>query len=72
MKTKLVKIGNSYGIRLPKVVIDNCELKADLDLVVKGKSLVITAVRQPRAGWAEAIQDEIASRPLGRMGEWQW
>ena len=72
MKTKLVKIGNSYGIRLPKVVIDTCDLKSDLDLVVKGKSILITATKQPRMGWAQAIQDEVSSRPLGHIGEWQW
>jgi len=72
MQIKLVKIGNSYGVRLPKAVIDACEFQSDIELNVKGKSLVLTAEKQPRAGWQEAIQDEITSKPLKYLGEWEW
>jgi len=72
MQVKLVKIGNSYGVRLPKAVIDACEFSSDLDLTVKGKSVVLSAEKQPRQGWQEAIQDEINSKPLRYLGEWEW
>ena len=72
MQIKLVKIGNSYGIRLPKTVIDSCEFKTDLELTVKGKSILITAEKRPRAGWKEAVQEEITSKPLRYLGEWEW
>ena len=72
MQIKLVKIGNSYGIRLPKTVIDACEFKSDLELTVKGKSVVIMAEKQPRSGWKESIQEEITSKPLRYLGEWEW
>ena len=72
MQVKLVKIGNSYGVRLPKAVIDACEFSSDLDLAVKGKSVVLSAEKQPRQGWQEAIQDEINSKPLRYLGEWEW
>lgn len=72
MQAKLVKIGNSYGVRLPKTVIDTCEFQSDLELIVKGKSVVLTAEKQPRSGWKEAIQDEVMSKPLKYLGEWEW
>ncbi|MBQ4471701.1 MAG: AbrB/MazE/SpoVT family DNA-binding domain-containing protein [Alphaproteobacteria bacterium] len=72
MQAKLIKIGNSFGVRLPKTVIEACEFTEDLDLVVRGKSVVLTAEKQPRAGWHEAIQDEITSKPLRYLGEWEW
>jgi len=72
MQVKLVKIGNSYGVRLPKAVIETCEFSEDLELNVKGKSVVLTAEKQPRTGWHEAIQDEITSKPLRYLGEWEW
>ena len=72
MQVKLVKIGNSYGVRLPKTVIDACEFSSDLELTVKGKSVVLSAEKQPRQGWQEAIQDEISSKPLRYLGEWEW
>ena len=72
MQVKLVKIGNSYGVRLPKTVIDACEFSSDLELTVKGKSVILSAEKQPRQGWQEAIQDEISSKPLRYLGEWEW
>ena len=72
MQAKLVKIGNSYGVRLPKTVIDTCGFQSDLELNVKGKSVVLTAEKQPRFGWQEAIQNEIMSKPLKYLGEWEW
>ncbi len=72
MQVKLVKIGNSYGVRLPKTVIDACEFSSDLELTVKGKSVVLSAEKQPRQGWQDAIQDEISSKPLRYLGEWEW
>lgn len=72
MQVKLVKIGNSYGVRLPKTVIDACEFSSDLDLTVKGKSVVLSAEKQPRQGWQDAIQEEINSKPLRYLGEWEW
>ncbi len=72
MQVKLVKIGNSYGVRLPKTVIENCDFQEDLTLTVKGKSVVLTAEKQPRAGWKEAIKEEITGKPLRYLGEWEW
>ena len=72
MQTKLVKIGNSFGVRLPKTIIETCEFSENLELSVKGKSVVLTADKQPRQGWHDAIQNEIMSKPLKYLGEWEW
>ena len=72
MQVKLVKIGNSYGVRLPKTVIDACGCQSDLELNIKGKSVVLTAEKQPRSNWQEAIENEIMSKPLRYLGEWEW
>ena len=72
MKTKLVKIGNSYGVRLPKVLIDECGLKDDLNLSVRQGALVITPVIAPRLGWKQLLQDEANNRPIKGEGEWEW
>jgi len=72
MQVKLVKIGNSYGVRLPKTVIESCDFKSDLNLTVKGKTVVLSAEKQPRSGWQDAIQDEISAKPLAYLGEWEW
>ncbi|MEO5824986.1 MAG: AbrB/MazE/SpoVT family DNA-binding domain-containing protein [Gemmatimonadales bacterium] len=54
MKTKLVRIGNSRGIRLPKPFIEEAGLDEDVELEVHGHTIVIRPISSTRAGWAEA------------------
>ena len=56
MKTSLVRIGNSRGVRIPKTIVEQCGFVDDVDLRVKGGAVVITALRKPRAGWAELFK----------------
>jgi antitoxin MazE len=59
MKTKLVKIGNSRGIRLPKSVIEQAGLEGEIELTVRDGEVVLMSAKHPRAGWAEAIKAEV-------------
>ena len=72
MRTKLVKIGNSYGVRLPKVLIDECGLKDELTLAVRQGAVVITPYIAPRLGWKQLFQDEANARPVKGEGECEW
>jgi antitoxin MazE len=56
MKARLIRIGNSRGIRLPKPLIQQAGLAEEVDVEVRGNTLVVTSSRQPRAGWAEAAR----------------
>lgn len=84
VKTRLVKIGNSQGIRIPKVLLDQVGLKNDIELEVQGDQLVLRAARRPREGWdeqfrqmAERNDDELLDKNV-RSGsswdeeEWTW
>ncbi len=55
MKVKLVRIGNSRGIRIPKAVLEQCGLQEVADLRVERGRLVIVRERRPRQGWDEAF-----------------
>ena len=56
METKISNIGNSKGIIIPKVMIEQCGLKEKVNLEVKDKRLVISALEEnPRDGWEELI-----------------
>ena len=55
MKTELVRIGNSRGIRIPKPLIEQCGLEGTVDLSVENDRLVISPGRRLRQGWAEAF-----------------
>ncbi len=54
MRTRLIDIGNSQGIRLPKAVIEQAQLTEELDLEIRDDSIVIRSRRQTRDAWREA------------------
>ena len=56
MKTRIVRIGNSRGIRIPKPLIEQTGLDGDVEVAVRGGTLVISPARESRAGWAEAFR----------------
>ena len=72
MKTKLIKVGNSFGVRLPKTLIEECGFKEDLNLAVRQGAVIITPVIPPRLGWKELFQDEVLESPVKAEGEWEW
>jgi antitoxin MazE len=58
---KLIRIGNSRGIRLPKAVIEQAGLTDEVDITVRKGSIVLQSRRRrrrrrPREGWAESIK----------------
>ena len=66
MEISLIKIGNSRGVRLPKKVIDQCQIENTLQLTVEdGKIILEPKEESPRQGWEEAAllasqeQDEL-------------
>ncbi len=69
MQIDLVKIGNSQGIRLPKAVIEQAGLTAELELEVSEGSITIRAARRPRQDWEQAA---IACAESGgdRLDDW--
>ncbi len=54
--TKLTRIGNSRGIRIPKALIEQAGLtdEGELELIARDGEILIANIRKPRAGWAEA------------------
>lgn len=56
MRTKLVRIGNSRGVRLPKPILEASGITDEVDLTVEGDRVILMRPeKHPRAGWAEAI-----------------
>ena len=55
-KTRIVQIGNSKGIRVPKVLLEHAQLPDDVELQAENGRLIVRAARGPRAGWADAAK----------------
>ena len=54
MKAKIVRIGNSRGVRIPKPLLEEAGLEEQVQLRVVEGGIMIASVRSPRAGWADA------------------
>jgi len=57
MKARLVRIGNSRGIRLPKSLIEEVGLEGEVELRVRNGVIMISAANGPRAGWEDAARE---------------
>ena len=55
MKTSLIAIGNSRGIRIPKPLIEQCGLQNEVELDVRDNVIIIHALNPSRSGWDKAF-----------------
>ncbi len=77
IKTRLVKIGNSHGIRIPKLLLDQVGLTRDIELEVQGDQLVLRAARRSRDGWEAQFRtmaanndDQLLDAPVRASSSW--
>jgi antitoxin MazE len=81
-KTRIVRIGNSQGIRIPKGLLEQAQLPEEVELQAEHGRLVVRAARGPRAGWAAAAKamraqgdDQLLDAPTRTRfdaGDWEW
>lgn len=84
MHTRLIRIGNSQGIVLPKKLLQQYHLTGEVDLRPTPEGLLITPVVKPaRQGWEAQMQAALfaGQEPEGELlegftdsseDEWQW
>jgi antitoxin MazE len=51
VRSKVVKIGNSRGIRIPRTLLEQAGLTDEVEMEVEGDKLIIHAARRPRQEW---------------------
>jgi antitoxin MazE len=82
MHARIIRIGNSRGIRIPKALLTACHLEENVELLIEGDALVIRRARAPREGWEEAFaemsaagEDGLLDPPLSTRWDesaWTW
>lgn len=82
MKAQIIQIGNSQGIRIPKMMLEETKLAGEVELEVRPDGLLIRSVQKPRGNWdaafkalAETDDDQMLdASPATRFEakEWQW
>lgn len=84
MRTRIIRIGNSQGVRIPKPLLEQSNLGEEVELQVEGDQIVIRSAQRPRHNWDEAFRlmgergdDRLLDEPPSTQtewdqDEWQW
>ena len=84
VRTRIIKIGNSRGIRIPKSLLEHAGLSEEVELEAQQSQVVIRAVGKPRQGWEEAFRamaehgddqlvgEDLTGRTSWDKAEWEW
>ncbi|MDR3628128.1 MAG: AbrB/MazE/SpoVT family DNA-binding domain-containing protein [Ignavibacteriaceae bacterium] len=85
MKTKIIKIGNSRGIRIPKTFIEQSRLKGEVELEIEDDKIIIRPIVKDREKWEaafrkmannndDALLDKASLSEQSRWDneEWEW
>jgi antitoxin MazE len=82
IRTRIVKIGNSQGIRIPKLLLEQSGIQAEVEIEVQGDHLTIRSASRSRSGWDEVfagmskqnddvLLDEVSTTDWDQV-EWEW
>ena len=84
LKTRIIRIGNSHGIRIPKVMLQQVGLADEVEVEAQAGQLVIRPLRVVRQGWADQfaemratgddqlVEEETLTLTAWEASEWQW
>lgn len=88
MRAKIEKIGDGFGLLLPKELLAACGFGSEATVTLRDKELIVALVpRRPRGGWDEALRaipQEELDRDFAELAafretpdewdatEWQW
>jgi len=81
-KTRIVRIGNSRGIRVPKLLLNHAALPDEVELRAEPGRIVVSAASRARAGWAakaramhgrgdDVLLDDVPGTRFDQS-EWRW
>ena len=82
MKAQIIQIGNSQGIRIPKVLLEETGISGEVELETSGEGILIRNIKKPRGDWDAVfkkladVDDDLATDSRRATDfekkEWQW
>lgn len=84
MRARVIKIGNSQGLRIPKPILEQTGIMDDVEIEVEKNQIIIRPVKHSREGWDKAFKkmrekgddapliDDIDVSSSWDEEEWQW
>lgn len=56
MKTKLIRIGNSQGVRIPKPIIEEIGLSKEIEMILEKNQIILRSSKNTREGWEKSFR----------------
>ena len=56
MEAKIIKIGNSKGLRLSKTVLEKYDIQDKVELILEEDQIILRPVETPRKNWEEKFK----------------
>ncbi len=56
MKTKLIRIGNSQGVRIPKPLIEESGITEEIEMTLRDNEIVIRSAGKIRKDWEASFK----------------
>ncbi len=56
MRARVIKIGNSQGLRIPKPILEQTGIMDDVEIEVEKDQIIIRPVKNVREGWNAAFK----------------
>lgn len=57
MVTKIIKIGNSKGLRLSKTILEKYDIGDTVNMRMEENFIIIEPISKPRTDWAKAFKE---------------
>ena len=85
MKTKIIRIGNSQGVRIPKPLIEESGLTEEIEMILRDNEIVLRSAKKNRKDWEASFekmaeqgddalldQEDIENPSDWDEAEWTW
>ena len=84
MRTRIIKIGNSQGLRIPKLLLEQLDSPEEVELAIQGNQLIVRPLHPPRHDWEQQFQamaanddDQLIDEVVPSLSpwdeeEWEW
>lgn len=82
MKAQIIQIGNSQGIRIPKMMLEDSGISGEVEILTVPEGILIRRLRKPREDWEARFRqiaetdddsaDDFAPADEFDRRDWQW
>lgn len=55
MQLRIIKIGNSKGLRLSKMILEKYQIKDKVEVILESDHILLKPIKAPRKGWKEQL-----------------